>query len=92
MKDHEKITGNARFQGFAVDLIQRIAEMHQFTYELYLVPDGNFGAKTKNKTWNGMIGEVLSGASIPIFLQTSKNKKSCMKKLRNQMEFSSYKC
>ena len=46
-----------------MDLIQYIAEMQQFTYDLYLVPDGKFGSKNKDGTWNGMIGEVLSGVS-----------------------------
>jgi hypothetical protein len=32
-----------------------------FTYELYLVPDGKFGAMEQTGNWNGMIGQLVSG-------------------------------
>ena len=38
-------TGNDRYMGYCVDLAKRIAEMVNFTYELRLVRDGNFGTR-----------------------------------------------
>ena len=45
----------------AIDLLNRISQELGFQYELYLVPDGNFGSLKSNGEWNGMIGEVLKG-------------------------------
>ncbi|CAG5131286.1 unnamed protein product, partial [Candidula unifasciata] len=60
-RDHMLRRGNDRFEGFAVDLIDDIAKMLEFDYEIYLVHDGKFGSKLPNGEWNGMIGELLSG-------------------------------
>nr|KAG5709243.1 hypothetical protein BaRGS_017995 [Batillaria attramentaria] len=56
--------GNDRFQGFAVDLIEEVAQMLDFNYEIYLVHDGNFGSRQANGEWNGMIGELLAGVDF----------------------------
>lgn len=60
-KDHEKYSGNERFEGYSVDLITEIANMLHFEFEIYLVHDGKFGTKEKNGEWNGMLGELLKG-------------------------------
>lgn len=60
-RDSHMRKGNARFQGFTVDLIDEVARMLDFEYEIYLVNDGKFGSKLKNGEWNGMIGELLAG-------------------------------
>ncbi|XP_067663932.1 glutamate receptor ionotropic, kainate 2-like [Haliotis asinina] len=52
--------GNDRFEGFAVDLLTHVAETLSFNFEIYLVPDGNFGSK-KDGEWNGIIKELLDG-------------------------------
>ena len=62
-KDYVNRKGNDRYQGFAVDLIKEVATMLEFEYEIYIVPDGNFGSKQSNGEWNGMIGELLAGVS-----------------------------
>ena len=43
-KDGKNFTGNDRFEGFCVDLAEKIAEILNFTYEIRLVKDGKFGA------------------------------------------------
>lgn len=55
--------GNARFEGFIMDLLERI-KTHirgiDFDYEVELVPDGNYGRKERySHIWNGMVGEVV---------------------------------
>lgn len=59
--DHHKRTGNDRFRGFAVDLMDVVSKRLGFTYDLYLVQDGKFGSKTESGEWNGMLGEILAG-------------------------------
>ena len=62
--DAHLFNGNERFQGFGVDLIQKISEQLKFEYDLYLVPDGNFGSRTESGEWNGMIGQILNGVGL----------------------------
>ena len=48
--------------GLMIDLLGLIQNKLEFSYELYLVPDGKYGAIDDNTgLWNGMIGEVLYG-------------------------------
>ena len=61
--DGRPLEGNARFEGFSVDLIDALAERLEFTYELYPVPDGKFGEVMENGEWNGVIGEILNGVN-----------------------------
>ncbi|XP_078355655.1 glutamate receptor ionotropic, NMDA 1-like [Oculina patagonica] len=48
--------------GLMIDLLGLIQNKLGFSYELYLVPDGKYGAiDDATGRWNGMIGEVLYG-------------------------------
>ena len=60
-KDHKDRTGNDRFEGFSVDLIELVAKELKFDYELYLVHDGKFGSRLPNGQWNGVVGELVVG-------------------------------
>ena len=54
------LTGNAKYEGFCIDLLQMIAEQLGFQYTIYLVPDNNFGAKNiYTNEWNGMVKELI---------------------------------
>ena len=54
------LTGNERYEGFAIDLVDRIAEMLGFTYTIKPVGDGKYGSQDKTTgKWNGMIREVM---------------------------------
>ena len=60
--NHWQYEGNAKYEGFCVDLLEKLSESLSFTYEIYRVPDGNYGSQNKEDgTWNGMIGEILAG-------------------------------
>lgn len=50
--------GNDRYEGFCVDLAERIARVVGFHYEIRLVRDGAYGEKILDATWNGMVGEL----------------------------------
>ena len=48
--------------GVLIDLLLRVQEQTGFTYDLYIVRDGKFGAIDVNTgLWNGMIGDVERG-------------------------------
>ena len=56
----ERMVGNARYEGFCVDLIDEISQVLGFNYTLKLSADGKHGKyDDKTNRWNGMIGELL---------------------------------
>lgn len=59
----EKLQGNDRYEGFALDLIQELSEMRGFNYTI-VVKDPQVG-KYDNATgrWTGIIGELQEGVS-----------------------------
>ena len=49
-------TGNARFEGFCVDLLEQIAAQVGFNYNIELVEDNNYGAlNLTTGEWNGLV-------------------------------------
>lgn len=61
-EDGEALTGNARYHGFCIDLLAKIAEMLNFKYEIR--EEEIYGVKDDNGKWNGMIGQLISGVSV----------------------------
>ena len=55
--------GTIPYEGYSIDLLNELAIMLKFTYEIYPSPDGLFGAETETGTWNGMIGELVNEVS-----------------------------
>lgn len=52
--------------GFCMDLLRRLGEKVNFTYDVHLSEDGSYGSLrrvngTDTKRWNGMVGEVIDG-------------------------------
>ena len=68
-------TGNDQYEGYCVDLAEKISQIVNFTYEFRQVKDNRFGAKDANGNWNGIIGELvrheadLAVAGLTISLQ-----------------------
>ncbi|XP_025205517.1 glutamate receptor ionotropic, kainate 2 isoform X2 [Melanaphis sacchari] len=53
-------TGNARFYGFCVDLLEIIAKQVGFDYILDLVPDNKYGAQDPvTLEWNGIVEQLI---------------------------------
>ncbi|CAL1283905.1 unnamed protein product [Larinioides sclopetarius] len=57
----QKMQGNERFEGYAIDLLNALAENLHFTYEINPVKDGSYGKRMDSGEWNGMVGEVMRG-------------------------------
>lgn len=56
----EVLEGNSRYEGYALDLIDAIAQQLNFSYKFVLTSDtkyGNYDPKTNN--WNGLIKDLL---------------------------------
>lgn len=52
------------YKGYCIDLLDELAKNLKFTYEIYISPDGMYGAELENGTWNGMIGELVGKVII----------------------------
>lgn len=56
----KNFTGNARFYGFCVDILNRVAHEVGFDFILDLVPDRKYGAKDpETGEWNGMVAQLM---------------------------------
>ena len=55
--------GTISYEGFCIDLLEQLAKMLHFTYEIYPSPDGQHGGITENGTWNGIMGELVNKVS-----------------------------
>lgn len=64
-ESEEMLTGNDRFEGYAIDLIFELSLLLEFSYTFILEEDGNYGVCVNNITneWNGMIGQVMKDVS-----------------------------
>lgn len=54
-------TGEKEYTGYIVQFADQLfGRLYpgNWSYTLYEVPDGNYGTKNKDGTWNGLIGEV----------------------------------
>lgn len=51
------------FEGFCIDLLDKLQTMMNFTYEIYEVEDNNFGSQQGDGTWNGIVGDIIEEVS-----------------------------
>ncbi|XP_062537416.1 glutamate receptor ionotropic, kainate 2 isoform X3 [Armigeres subalbatus] len=55
-----RLTGNDRFEGFGIDLINELSLMLGFNYTFVLQEDGVYGSLNRETgKWNGMVQELL---------------------------------
>ncbi|EFA00683.2 Glutamate receptor ionotropic, kainate 1-like Protein [Tribolium castaneum] len=67
-------TGNSRFYGFCVDVLESISKEVGFDYLLDLVPDRKYGARdAKTGQWNGMVRELMQHEQPYVMLRTQTN-------------------
>ncbi|KAI1288492.1 Glutamate receptor ionotropic, kainate 3 [Halotydeus destructor] len=55
------LTGNAQYEGYAVDLIEELSTLIGFRYEIKIANDNKNGAEDPpgSGNWNGMVGELM---------------------------------
>ncbi|CAH1372190.1 glutamate receptor ionotropic, kainate 2-like isoform X2 [Tenebrio molitor] len=60
VKEEKNLTGNARYEGFCIDLLKCIAGQVGFQYSIRLVPDHMYGVYDPDtKEWNGIVRELM---------------------------------
>lgn len=57
---HQSSTSDS-YQGYYVDLLDELASHLGLKFELYLVPDSQYGRQLPNGKWNGIINQLLVG-------------------------------
>lgn len=65
MEEADLLTGNDRFEGFAVDFISELSLLLEFSYTFIVEEDGNYDICIDKQTniWTGMIDIVMSGVN-----------------------------
>lgn len=63
LKESEKpLSGNDRFEGFAIDIIHELSLIEKFNYTIIIREDkANGDWNNATGQWSGMIGDVLKG-------------------------------
>ncbi|XP_034173812.2 glutamate receptor ionotropic, kainate 2 isoform X3 [Osmia lignaria lignaria] len=60
VKSRGNFSGNARYEGFCIDLLKEIAHMVGFAYRIELVPDGKYGVYDyETGEWNGIVRQLM---------------------------------
>ncbi|XP_071018087.1 glutamate receptor ionotropic, NMDA 3B-like [Oncorhynchus clarkii lewisi] len=49
--------------GYVIDLLEKLSEDLMFTFDLYIVGDGKYGAMSSTGSWSGLVGDLLSGTA-----------------------------
>ena len=49
---------NNQYEGFCIDLLERIAIFCNFSYSIKLVDDGFYGSREKDR-FNGLVAELI---------------------------------
>lgn len=63
----ENILGQPkRYKGFSIDVLDALAKILGFKYDIYQVGDGKYGSALPNGSWNGMIGELIGKVCLAI--------------------------
>lgn len=64
-KSADTMTGNDRYEGFGIDVIQELSKMLGFNYTFEVQADNVYGSYSKKtKKWTGMLGKIIAGVSI----------------------------
>ncbi|CAL8116108.1 unnamed protein product [Orchesella dallaii] len=62
VKHDTNLTGNARYEGFCIDLLKDVANLVGFQYTIDVVKDGKYGVEDPvTKEWNGIVRELIDG-------------------------------
>lgn len=56
----EPLAGNDQFEGYGIELIQKLATKIGFNYTFELQEDKRYGNRQSDGSWDGMIGELMA--------------------------------
>lgn len=64
LKTRSNQTEGITLEGFCIDLLDAIASLVGFDYNISLVPDGKYGVYNyKTGEWNGMVRQLIDKVS-----------------------------
>ena len=52
------------YSGYVIDLLDALTELIHFKYTVYESPDGEYGRMQPDKSWTGVIKELIDGVII----------------------------
>lgn len=65
----ENILGQPKtYKGFSIDVLDALAKILGFKYDMYQVGDGKYGTTLANGSWNGMIGELIGKVGLALWV------------------------
>ncbi|XP_013164224.1 PREDICTED: glutamate receptor ionotropic, kainate 5 [Papilio xuthus] len=53
--------GQPLYEGYCIDLIEKLSQTMDFDYEIVTPKSGDFGQKQRNGSWDGLIGDLMTG-------------------------------
>ena len=56
-------TGNDRYEGFAIEIIQELSKILHFNYT-FIETDPDYGTRGKDNKWSGMLGMIIDGVNF----------------------------
>lgn len=56
--------GHPIWEGYCIDMIQKLAEDLDFDYELVVPKKGTFGKRLSFNKWDGLVGDLMTGVSF----------------------------
>lgn len=72
VREEKNLTGNARYEGFCIDLLKWIAGQVGFQYSIELVPDHMYGVyDPETREWNGIVRELMDKVRAAKYSATS---------------------
>ncbi|OWR53304.1 ionotropic glutamate receptor subunit ia [Danaus plexippus plexippus] len=61
----ERLSGNARYEGFCIELVDRLAQLLHFNYTFIEQADRAYGSLNKTtKQWNGMMRRLMDDKNV----------------------------
>ncbi len=64
LEDGSPLIGNDMYEGYGADLAKMVAKIVGYEYKIQPVGDGKYGSMEPDGSWNGMIGELMTGVSL----------------------------
>lgn len=66
----ENVTSGSIYEGYCIDLIEKIATMCNFTYTIKPISDGLYGSLDETGKWTGLIGELIDKVVLNSFINS----------------------
>ena len=53
--------GNELWEGYCIDLLEKLSQLMEFDYEIVPPANGGFGTRHPDGTWDGIVGDLAMG-------------------------------